>query len=130
MIDVEDFVVTGPTPSRVVSDEPPKKAQRYSHVSWTTINAIEKAGPRHSAKFWALVILLGVRRELVLTYSRLREVDGWVRVSTSLLPGNKKLPAPVKREAVTLLERAGLVEVRRAPHASPRVRLVRKKGDT
>jgi hypothetical protein len=76
-----------------------------------------------------LVILLGVRRELVLTYSRLREADGWVRVSSSLLPGNKRLPAHVKRDAVGLLERAGLVEVRRARHASPRVRPARKKGE-
>ena len=122
MVDVEDFVASEQHGS-------PQRAHRSSQVSWATIRAIEDAGERHSAKFWALVILLGVRRELTITYSRLREDDGWVRVSSALLPGNKHLPPYVKRDAVAILERAGLVEVRRSPHASPRVRLLSRKHE-
>jgi hypothetical protein len=131
MVDLDSFVLPeNALPPLVPGEALPRLAGRYSYVSWSAVKAVQDVSPRHSAEFWALVILLGVHRENRVRYSRLREGDGWVRVSSALLPSHTKLPAKVKRAALALLDRTGLVETRRFPHASPQVRLKGQKRDT
>ena len=96
----------------------------FGTIPWGVVGAIHDASGRRCAEYWALVIVMAARRELRLRYSQLREAGGWVRVSAALMPRGERLATRLKREALLLLERAGVVEVRRSPHAAPCIRFL------
>jgi hypothetical protein len=122
MIDVAHFIahdldMAGQTPRQ-------RDTSGFGTVPWSVVCAIHDAGGRRCAEYWALLIVMAARRELRLRYSQLREAGGWVRVSAALMPRGERLATRLKREALLLLERAGVVEVRRSPHAAPCIRFL------
>jgi len=128
MIDVAQFIVQD------LSATGQKSRQRdntgFGEIPWGVVGAIHDASGRRCAEYWALIIVMAARRELRLRYSQLREAGGWVRVSAALMPRGERLATRLKREALHLLEGAGVVEVRRSSHAAPCIRFLETEGSS